>query len=351
MEVIDGKRWIPVRKSNLKYYDDVELYYRNPAGRIVIYKPAGMNFSDASLDAKPYLGSLYIRPEDKIRALREAQKGFSTNLTHRLAKAGKQELTEIRDDLAMIVDETLSEPRSGSLNVLPGFVSSVVDAYSEQPDIIKYLARISHTDYSTAIHSINVMALTIGYCYYTQRSEEQTHALGLAALLHDVGKVDIDPNVLTAARRLTDDEFAEMARHPVAGARILNEYEGDFSTAIEGTLHHHLKLDGSGYPENTKGPISETGRIISIIDAYEALTNDERPYRSAMRPIAALKLLKADVDAGKYDRTIFAQFAYSLTDFSGKRRRSHIQANVAKPAIEQITGSSEPPLPDSRALE
>lgn len=342
MELIDGKHWIPVRKSNLKYYDDVELYYRNPAAKIVLYKPAGMSFTDSSLDAKPYLGKLYIRPDDKLRALREAQRGFSTNLTSRLVRAGREELTQIRDDLAMIVDETLSEPRSGSLQVLPGFVSSVVDAYSGKPDVIKHLARISHTDYSTAIHSINVMALTIGYCYYTRRSEGETQELGLAALLHDVGKVDVDPVVLTAPRRLTDDEFADMARHPEAGARLLEDYNGDFKIAIEGALHHHLKLDGSGYPSGVSGPISETGRIIAIIDAYEALTNDDRPYRSAMRPLAALKLIKEDTDAGKYDRRIFAQFAYSLTDFAGKGRSTSEKSDVARPAVEEIAGDISP---------
>jgi HD-GYP domain-containing protein (c-di-GMP phosphodiesterase class II) len=338
MELIDGRQWIPVRKSNLRYYDDVALYYRNPAGKIVLYKPAGMSFSDESLAAKPYLGSLYITPDDKLRALREAQKGFSSSLTARLHDADGGQLNEIRDDLATIVDETLSEPRSGSLQVLPGFVFSIVDAYSGRPDIIKYLARISHTDYSTAIHSINVMALTIGYCYYTRRPEEETQALGLAALLHDVGKVDVDPTVLTAPRRLTEDEFAEMARHPQAGADILREYEGGFSTAIEGALEHHLKLDGSGYPADYPDPISETGRLIAIIDAYEALTNDDRPYRSAMRPLAALKLLKEDTDAGKYDRRIFADFAYSLTDFSGKGAASRIKADVARPAVDKIAG-------------
>lgn len=342
MELIDGKQWIPVRKSNLKYYDDVELYYRNPAGRIALYKPSGMSFTDSSLEAKPYLGNLYIRPDDKVRALREAQRGFSTNLTSRLARSGRKELTQIRDDLAMIVDETLSEPRSGSLQVLPDFVSSIVDAYSGKPDVIKHLARISHTDYSTAIHSINVMALTIGYCYYTRRSERETQELGLAALLHDVGKVDVDPVVLTAPRRLTDEEFADMARHPQSGAQILEDYEGDFATPIEGALHHHLKLDGSGYPSGVPGPISETGRIIAIIDAYEALTNDDRPYRSAMRPLAALKLIKEDTDAGKYDRDVFTQFAYSLTDFGGKGPASAPNADVARPAVDEIAGDISP---------
>ena len=340
MELIDGKEWIAVRKSNLKYYDDVELYYRNPAGRIVLYKPAGMSFTDEALASKPYLGNLYIRPEDKLRALREAQRGFSTDLANRAITSDPEQLALLKRDLTIIVDETLAEPRSGGLQVLPGIVTDIVDAYSDQPTVIKQLARISHTDYTTAIHSINVMALTVGYSYYTNRPVDETRSLGLSALLHDVGKVEVDPAVLTAPRRLTDSEFAEMARHPQTGAEILGEYNGGFTVAREATLHHHLKLDGSGYPAGFEGTISEAGRIIAIIDAYEALTNDDRPYRSAMRPLAALKLLKEDTDAGKYDRQVFSQFVYSLTDFAGGRSGGASSgARIDRPEIDEITGT------------
>ncbi len=341
MKEIDGKKWIPVRKSNLKYYDDVELFYRNPAGRIMLYKPAGMSFTDTSLESKPYLGTLFIRPDDKIRALRSAQRGFSTELTDRVMKGTLEDLAEIKRDLAIIVDETLSEPRSGHLKVVPEFVSSIVDGYAAQPELIKYLARISHTDYTTAIHSINVMALTIGYCFYTKRGVEGTRQLGVTALLHDVGKLEIDPHILTAARRLTKEEFEEIQKHPLIGADILAQYGGMFTAAIPGTLHHHLRNDGSGYPESLRGrPISEEGRILAIIDSYEVMTNDDRVYRSAMKPIDALRRLKRDVEAGLYDREVFEQFAYSLVDPGTQRAKRIRQAgDVQHHEVAQIAGS------------
>lgn len=336
---IDGRTWITVRRSNLRYFDDVELYYRNPAGRVVLYKPAGMGFTDQALDGKPFLGELYIKPEDKIRALREAQRGFSSDLTSKIATGSVETMREIKSDLTAIVDETLCEPRSGSLRLMPDFVSTVVDGYSSRPDVIKYLARISHTDYTTAIHSINVMALTLGYCFYTGRDEHVSAEYGLAALLHDVGKVDVDPEILLAPRKLTDAEFEQMKRHPASGAEILSEYGEAMTTALEAALHHHLKLDGSGYPDAAAGPVSEIGRIISVVDTYEALTNDDRPYRSAMPPLDALRLIKEDVDAGRYDREVFAQFAYSLTD-SGSRRSKQASPDVDRPEIGRIVGNA-----------
>ena len=150
---IDGRTWITVRKSNLRYYDDVELYYRNPAGRVVLYKPAGMSFTDKALDKKPFLGELYLKPEDKIGALRKAQRGFRSALTREITAGSVETMREIKDDLTAIVVETLSEPRSGGRRLMPGLVSTVV------------------VGYSTALPSINVMALTLGYCFYTGRSQ------------------------------------------------------------------------------------------------------------------------------------------------------------------------------------
>ena len=110
MEIIEGKEWIPVRRSNLKYYDEVELYYRNPTGRMALYKPSGMPFGDAQLDSKPYLGQLYIRLQYKIRALREAQCGFSQSLTSKVQTSDLSSLKQVKSELSIIVDATLSKP-------------------------------------------------------------------------------------------------------------------------------------------------------------------------------------------------------------------------------------------------
>lgn len=303
--------WIRVRNSNIKYYEEVELYYRSPAGNIVLYKPEGMKFNDKSLDKK-YIDDLFIKPDDKIKCLRAAQKGFSAGLINNIVK---KDTATVKNELVNLVDETLSQPRSGGLETAPTLIDSIISGYSSQPDVIKNLARISFTDYTTTIHSINVMALTIGYCFYNNLSMEETRQIGLAALLHDLGKTEIPIEILTCNRGLTDAEFGKMKKHPAIGFDILRYTGIDLKTATEGALEHHEKLDGSGYPEG-KTSISECGMILGIIDCYEAITNNDRPYRSSMAPMAALKLLKGDVGKGKYNKKIFKTFAYSLTDFN-----------------------------------
>ena len=306
-----SKKWILVRKSNIKYYEEVKLYYRNPAGNVVLYKPEGMRFDDESLEHK-YVDEYYIKKEDKVRCLRAAQQGFSKNLLHNIVQ---NDTATVKNELINLIDETLSEPRSGGLETAPELIENIAESYSSQPDIIKNLAKISFSDYTTTIHSVNVMALTMGYCFYTGCSLERTRDFGLAALLHDLGKTEIPGDILTANRSLTDKEFEKIKKHPALGYTILKETGFDLTIAVQGALEHHEKLDGSGYPKGQTN-ISECGMILGIIDCYEAITNDDRPYRSAMAPLDALSLIKNDVEKGKYNRKIFEDFAYSLTDFN-----------------------------------
>ncbi|QEN07994.1 HD domain-containing protein [Oceanispirochaeta crateris] len=313
---IRREKWIPVRKSNLKYYDDIDLYYRNKSsGNILLYKSSGMEISDLRLKDKPYTGDLYIRPEDKSKCLRQVQKGFSLDLDQSMAVG----VDKVKENLINIIDETLHEPRSGGLEVIPDTIDIIVESYSKQPDVIKNLAKISHSDYTTTIHSINVMALTVGYCFFTKKTFEKTVEYGLTALFHDIGKTEIPQKILTSVNQLTDLEFSTMKRHTLLGAEILQANSPAVHCAIPGTLEHHEKLDGKGYPYGlTK--ISEIGQILAIIDSYEAITNDERMYRNAMEPLEALTILKEEVDRKRLNREYFENFAYSLTDFTKSNR-------------------------------
>ena len=172
---------------------------------------------------------------------------------------------------------------------------------------------MSYKDYSTILHSINVMALVLGYASYMDYSRAHSKTLGLCALLHDVGKTKISQEILKAPRRLTDKEFDKIKRHTTQGYNILSKCKFDDKQIAICALEHHEKIDGSGYPNN-KIRISQTAQIIGIIDCYEALTNDDRPYRSSMEPFEVLnKIIGEEVKDGKYDKEMYVQFIKSLT--------------------------------------
>lgn len=307
LKALQGKNYIAVRNSQINYYKDVALYYVE-GGSFVLYKPPGKLMTELRLSEQIHPKPLYIHQNDRITAVKELQKEFNRHIDQSIRTGNT---VEVKSTLCNLVAETLTEPRSGTLKVLPKTVDVLVSGYAKNPQILKTFVSISFKDYTTVIHSVNVMALTLGFCFYSKLSLHETKRLGLSALMHDVGKTQIPDSILKAPRKLNEDEFIIMKRHPRIGESII-KFTGGISGGIaRGALEHHEKLDGSGYPGGIKH-ISYVGQLLGIIDCYEALTNEERPYRRAKSPLDTLRLIKQDVEAGKFDRKIFEKFCYSL---------------------------------------
>ncbi|MFC1822509.1 HD-GYP domain-containing protein [Thermodesulfobacteriota bacterium] len=225
-------------------------------------------------------------------------------------KSGNPE--KIKEAVVTIVEETLTEPRAGSLEGVSDTVKILVRECINEVDVIKQLIDMSPNGYSTVLHSINVMAFALAFASYYRYSEEDAKKLGLCALLHDVGKTKINQELLTAPRKLTNAEFQEIKSHTTTGYQILRECDFDTKEISIGALEHHEKLDGSGYPNN-KTAISPIAQIIGLIDCYEALTNDDRPYRNSMNAFETLgQIIKKDVKNGKYSAELYTQFVKSL---------------------------------------
>jgi len=301
------QNYIRVRNSQISYYKKVALFYQTGPDFYGLYKPAGASLSDIRLTEQRH-PPLYIQDTDRITAIQEIQKEFNKHIAESINTGNA---FRVKATLCDLVEETLAEPRSGTLQALPQTIDALIAGYSEHPGIIKTFASISFKDYTTVIHSINVMALTLGFCFHSNFPIQKTRKLGLSALLHDVGKTEIPSEILTAPRRLNETEFNIMKSHPAVGHDIIrhkNKIGGDVAL---GALEHHEKLDGSGYPKGTRN-ISYVGQLLGIIDCYEALTNEDRPYRRARQPLETLKFIKDDVEASKFNREIFEKFCYSL---------------------------------------
>ena len=299
--------YIPARESQLNFYQDIPLYTKTDKG-YVLYKPAGTTLGDMRLNEARHPNKLYILQADKLKGLQEAQKGFNKKLATNI-QSGSQE--QIKETLVTMMEETLAEPRSGSLEGVAETIDILISDYSKESQVVENLWQVSSKDYTTVLHSINVMAFAIGFATNNGFDRQDMKTFGLAALLHDVGKTKINPEILQAARKLSAQEFEEMKNHTVIGFNILDKCQFKDKRIKFVALDHHEKIDGKGYP-NGKSNLSVFAQIIGIIDCYEALTNDDRPYRNAMDPLKALKIIKDDVLASKFDLKKFEQFAYSL---------------------------------------
>ena len=300
--------YIQARKSNLNYYQAIPLFGQNNKEKFVLYKPAGVKFTDIRIDQKRHPEKLYIKQVDKLTAIREVQ----TALNKQLKKDIRSQIPDkIKDTIIAIVEETFDAPRSGSIEGLSITINILVNNFANESDVIRNLLFVSHNDYTSVLHSINVMALAIGYAFHENYSLVDKKILALGALLHDVGKAKVDSEILSAPRKLTPDEFDKIKSHTTVGYQILNGCKFSNPDIKLSALQHHEKIDGSGYPMGLDH-ISKIPQIVGLIDCYEALTNDDRPYRSAMEPFKALTIIKDDVVAGKFSRRIFEKFCYSL---------------------------------------
>ena len=165
----------------------------------------------------------------------------------------------------------------------------------------------THDDYTFA-HSVEVCTLAVLVGVQMGYSESRLNELAVGALLHDIGKIQIDQNLLNKPARLTDDEMALMRGHTLFGFEILRSQKERISLpSMHIALQHHEKYDGTGYPRGLKkDEIHEFARIVAIVDVYDAVTSD-RPYRQAMLPHEAHELILASVTQ-HFDPTILPIF-------------------------------------------
>jgi putative two-component system response regulator len=136
-------------------------------------------------------------------------------------------------------------------------------------------------------------------------------ALKRGGFLHDVGKIGIPDAILLKAHPLNAQEYATIKRHPEIGERLLGDLRS-LAPVRPIVRHHHERLDGSGYPDGLKGAeVPLLAHIVSIVDAYDAMTT-ERPYREALSRDAAVAELRRDVTLGRMSRDLVEMFVAVL---------------------------------------
>ncbi len=202
-------------------------------------------------------------------------------------------------------------------------VGHMVDEVTENQDAILNLMNIKSFDDYTFTHNINVATISCLIGQQIGLSHDQLKELGMGGLLHDVGKLKIPLAILNKDGKLSDEEFKEMKRHSTYGYEILQKAKDLSENVRLVALQHHEKVNGKGYPKGLTGEtISRNARICAVADVYDALTTD-RPYRTAMAPYDAVKILMAGVDS-QFDAQVMDAF---LRKFSIYPSGSLVQLN------------------------
>jgi len=189
-------------------------------------------------------------------------------------------------------------------------VEEISESILRHPSALISLARLKHADEYTYMHSVAVCALMIALARQLGLGEGAVREAGLAGLLHDVGKMAIDQDVLNKPGKLTDAEFAAVRRHPEAGGEILMAGKQVSALVLDVCLHHHEKIDGSGYPYGLQGEqISLFARMGAVCDVYDAITSN-RPYKSGWDPAESIR--KMAEWKGHFDEGVFQAFVKTV---------------------------------------
>jgi len=156
--------------------------------------------------------------------------------------------------------------------------------------VLMILRHFISKDKYTENHSYRVSVYAARIASYLNMRPERIEDVRAAALLHDIGKLDISRHILYKAARLTEAEFEQMKSHVEKGIEMIEPVGGSLRRVIPIILAHHDKFDGSGYHPTNGKQIPLESRIISVADVYDSLTSD-RPYRKAMSPFDAKEVI------------------------------------------------------------
>jgi len=157
--------------------------------------------------------------------------------------------------------------------------------------VLMILRQFTAKDQYTQNHSYRVSIYATQIAAEMGFGEERIEDVRAAALLHDIGKLDISREILYKAARLTEDEYHEMRQHVSKGVDFLEPVGGALRRVLPIILFHHEHYDGSGYEEKSGEDIPLEARILALADAYDAMVSD-RPYRKGCEPFEAKEIIE-----------------------------------------------------------
>ncbi len=258
-------------------------------------------------------------------------------------KITSKSLTQIKD---IYYDFKMSSGKITTTNIkkLSSIVDSLITELLSKEDLSFNVIDFRNHDSYTFQHCLNVAVLSISTGISLNLSEHKLHDLGMAGLLHDIGKMTIPIEILNKPGKLTVEEYEIMKTHPINAVELLRNYvSNDVLRAIE---CHHEKLDGTGYPYGKKvNNIHYYGKILAVCDVYDALTSD-RSYRKTAFPSEVIEYIMGCGDT-HFDYEILKHFikiivAYPIGTFvklsNGKLAVvvKNYTENIMRPLIRMV---------------
>lgn len=284
-------------------------------------QPSGRNAGQGDLNAGEWRDFGTAEPQEDAPRPAAPARRLSTTRLYINAKPGNlsQERDRAREIVGMAKDtvtETFSEIRFGrkiqAANLAP-VVSAIAASVVRSPTALPSVTRFKLHDEYTYLHSVAVCGLMLALGNELRLSPELTQEIGLAGLLHDIGKARIDTELLNKPGPLDLDEYAQVQAHTLRGYELLRDSGIESEIALDVCLHHHERIDGKGYPSGiSQETLSIHARMAAVCDVFDAVTSN-RSYKRSWSPGAALDWMMGTT--GHFDPRVLRAFRSLLGVF------------------------------------
>lgn len=349
-------------KFLLETIEDLEAIRESDVTAIYIDEAKGRPLAPPAEAATETTGSPEPLPAAvPKRPIRSGSYRRNIKPTHVAEELGRAQ--KIVDSSKAAVKRLFADVRMGNAISLPDVlpvVDEISDSVARNSSALIGMTRLRTADEYTYMHSVAVCALMINLARHLGLDEAMMRDVGMAGLLHDVGKIEVPLDVLNKPGRLTDDEFAVMKSHTERGHDVLRTNGNVPELALDVCLHHHEKIDGTGYPNRLNGEeISLFSKMGSVCDVYDAMSS-QRCYKAAWTP--AESIAKMYSWRGHFDETLLDAFIRSVGIYPvGTLVRlqsdnlaiviGHNAQRLTRPHVRIFCSASEPRKVDIRDLD
>ncbi len=213
----------------------------------------------------------------------------------------RQKALLLRESSMTLVEEIFEHPDVNvALDSSRPIIHQFVEFMDAEPEAMGHLISLSGHDFYTYNHSLDVGIYSLGLAEAIGFTKAELDEMGIAALFHDIGKRQVNLEILCKKGALSDAEWSQMQKHPQFGLVILNQNKDVTDGVKAACFEHHESWSGNGYPQNLSGDeIHPFARIVAITDTYDAMTT-QRSYNVPMKPFEAVTMMKEKL-AGRYD--------------------------------------------------
>ena len=295
----DGYRTVPVASLRVDTMLIFDVHIRTAADQPpVLYRDRNLVFtSEALARIADHKHEHIFIPSGQDAAYRKyVEEHLDTILSDpNVSVAAKSEV--VYSTAQSLVSDVLKEPRSQELLMRSrSLVSATTKFLTAEHTAFQHLLPLVSYDYYTYTHSVNVFVFSMSLAQRVGFTDQKLlEEFGEGALLHDIGKSQIDPEIVNCRGKLNDEQWKQMRKHPVYGYDLLSDHDKLGELALSVGRHHHEKIRGGGYPDDLVGKrIAPLVRVSTIADIFDALTT-RRSYKPALESYKALRLMQDEM--------------------------------------------------------